>query len=742
MFFWEYICPGAFVHLGKFLNKTVATLVIFEHDLIRSMMQDVLRKNGFNARGAKNSKDAISFIEAEKFDWIIMPYFPNERLTAMHILGLGIRNPHWRSIRMSLLVGERAGDCSDADIADAMKYGCLSYMRGPFTQESFDRDIKQLKERMLAHGFLSDLVSATYLRSIAIDLPLKEAITKMEAAIVNLYPGDFSILMESAESCRNVGSFEEALILCSQARLLEDPKTTVAEKKYNDVLDDIKKSGVELGRVLTSKDILGFDNAVIIDSDTTVSGMISRSLKAVGVAEINIFSDGQEFMDWLGDNEPDVIIMEWRIQKVSAAKILQRVSARPNKNPPQFVVVSSSIAQADLPMLKEFGVGSVVEKPFGKLALMSALLKTHAGNLQKSGVYFEQRIRAFIRAKKYQKALELSKDFFADAQVGKGRKLLVQSDFLLASKNYSTARTTCLKGMSLPHDPIYGLQILGKVFMAERNFPAAMKCFDRVQTLAPVNVERICLMAMAEAEQGNPESSGKLMDTVKEMDSKHEMVLETSVTVALVQGDVVGAKKAVGDLPNIMGVVANQNNRAVAMVKSGSLEKSIDIYEKTLEILPEKSRDAHDIVVWNLALAYIKAGNLEKADLILLKVSDGKPSRISRKAVELRKRIATAASTGVPLALKTDDPEASNRAMSLLGTGSLAASGSRAEDEDLLSKMSSDNISVLSLVDFKPGDLGCFQLMPNTEESKDNLAEILNSLPTIKTRWKIAVPPK
>ena len=174
-------------------------------------------------------------------------------------------------------------------------------------------------------------------------------------------------------------------------------------------------------------------------------------------------------------------------------------------------------------------------------------------------------------------------------------------------------------------------------------------------------------------------------------------------------------------------------------MKSGKFTDSISVYENTLQVLPEQSREAHDIVIWNLALAYVKVGEMAKADETLLKISEGQPTRISRKAAHMRTRIATAATTGVKISLNSEDPVASQGASSLGGTGGV--SGVIPED-DLLSQMSSDSIRMLSLVDFKPGDLGCFQLLPNTKASREALTNILNTLPPFKTRWKVSTPVK
>jgi tetratricopeptide (TPR) repeat protein len=437
-------------------------------------------------------------------------------------------------------------------------------------------------------------------------------------------------------------------------------------------------------------------------------------------------------MDWFQDHEPEMVILEWRIPVLSGAKVMQRVAMKPDKNPPRFVVVSSSLSSADMPLLRELGVGGVVSKPISRKDLMSTLLKANAGASQPAGVYFEQQIRALIRARKIKKAMGLARTFLANPEVDAARKMLIQADFTLATKKFESSRDLCLKAMSLPHDTLYGLQILGKSFMGLRQFDYAMKCFDKAQALSPMNIERICLMAVSEAEQGHKDAANSLIDAAKSVDSKNEMVLETAVNVAVVQGDIATARKNIGDLPNIMGVVAFQNNRAVAMAKALRIPESIDIYAKTIQVLPEKAYEAMDIVLFNLALAYVKIDDLGMADEILAKIGSHGDSRVTQKAKNLRKRIGDAISTGAKLSLKTDDPV-------IMAGAKSAGDDSHHEPAagDSNQELSSDSVRMLSLVDFKPGDLGCFKLFTRESASDADLQQMLNTLPPIKSRWSV-----
>lgn len=224
--------------LQSFANRNVKALVVEPQTQIRAMMQDVLREAGFVARAAANMKEGVACLEAERFDWILMPPSMEGPINFIHILGHAIRNPQWRQLRMSLLMVKDEPDI----IGQAMEYGGLSWHVGPFTKETFALQIKTLMDQMFNYGFLSDMVSAAYVRDISVPDSTKERIAVMEQSIVQLHPGNLNLLMEAADSCRKLGAFERSLLLLTQARLLDETPNSPIEKKLADVQAEMTRT--------------------------------------------------------------------------------------------------------------------------------------------------------------------------------------------------------------------------------------------------------------------------------------------------------------------------------------------------------------------------------------------------------------------------------------------------------------------------------------------------------------------
>ena len=71
---------------------------------------------------------------------------------------------------------------------------------------------------------------------------------------------------------------------------------------------------------------MGIKTCVIIDPDSTVNEVLKSFLQEVGIAKVEYFDDGLKAWGWLRANpEPDIIIQEWRLPKLTGPLLLQRI---------------------------------------------------------------------------------------------------------------------------------------------------------------------------------------------------------------------------------------------------------------------------------------------------------------------------------------------------------------------------------------------------------------------------------
>ena len=103
---------------------------------------------------------------------------------------------------------------------------------------------------------------------------------------------------------------------------------------------------------------------------------LKKTLAEIGVENVVSFADGDEATAWVESNdEPDLIIHEWRIPSLSGPLFIQRVRAKGFYRVP-LVVISSLIKPDDMPLIREMGIAEVVAKPLEKTNLLPALVWT------------------------------------------------------------------------------------------------------------------------------------------------------------------------------------------------------------------------------------------------------------------------------------------------------------------------------------------------------------------------------
>lgn len=66
--------------------------------------------------------------------------------------------------------------------------------------------------------------------------------------------------------------------------------------------------------------------ALIVEDDTNIGDVFSRTLKTVGF-ETEVIHSGATALTWLASNVPDVVILDIRLPHVSGVEILRQIRA-------------------------------------------------------------------------------------------------------------------------------------------------------------------------------------------------------------------------------------------------------------------------------------------------------------------------------------------------------------------------------------------------------------------------------
>lgn len=709
-----------------FSSKESKVVVVDPSGPVRQLMADTIRTTlGFESvEGKASIQDTLQFLEADRVDWVILSLSGDQPVNALHFLKLCSEHADLKHVRISLCLEENERYVLPA----AFELGLLSWHPKPYNKDSLSEEMKQLQTVLEAENFREPLTAAHYLRKHLRQTKSYAAQMDLERNLLDVYPGNAEILLNLAEPQALLGRKEEAKKTLSQVKLL-DPK-------LSDKADELAKAS--LGEALPvggdatggGFNILGINEAVVIDSDDSTSKGVEETLKSLGVATVHRFADGDAAWQFFEKaKEPQLIVLEWRIPQISGPLLIQRVRQHGFLNVP-IVVLSSLLKPDDMPLVREIGVANIIQKPLNRDLFIPSLIWTmQQERLPTEQQTLERKIRQLLKAGKKDEAEPLRVQLLADPQVPMSRKRLIEAEYAYANADYVLARDAALESLKLAGDGILVLNLLGKAFMRLKNHEAALKCFKKAQELSPNNIERLCNIAEANTELGNHAEAGDAIADAKALDPDAKAVAEAEVRVAITKGDTKAAKQLLGDFESLDSLVAYMNNKAVAYAKCGYAQDAVDLYHKTIESIPEDRVETRAIVSYNLALALVRDGDLEGAIKKLDVVLEAKIKKIEKKAQSLRERLKVAVDKGIEFKMKASDASETPKQPVTAEEGSKEAASELASYDDYA--------RLLATVETKRGDLCCYLIFTSPDPADTRTSALLANMPRFQRRDSI-----
>ena len=722
--------------MGSFMtssltNKKCRVVVVDPSGPVRQMMAETIRSTlGFEAVESKASvQDVLSHLESDSADWIVAPLQADQPVNALHLLKICSEHPELRGIRVSLLVTEEESYV----LPTAFELGLFSYHHKPVTKDTLNADMKALFSRFESKQFNEPKTAAHYLRQYLKTVKNHAALAALEKNLLEVYPGDPQILLQLAEPQFHLGNQELAKKTLRQVKLvdktLSDKVTEMAKTLFGnpDALADEGDSGAGIN-------IIGVNNAVIIESDESTARSVEDILKQLGCQKINIFTNGHEAWDYLEKNpEPELIITEWRVPKLTGPLLIQRVRHHGFLNVP-IIVLSSLLKPEDMPLVREISVADIIQKPINKDVFVPALIWTMAQErMPTEQLTLERKIRMLLKSNRKADAEPLRLQLFADKQTPMARKRLIEAEFAFANNQFALARDAAIEALKQAGDSIHVLNVLGKSFMRLSAYDAALKCFKKAQAMSPHNLERLCLIAETQTELGDHAAAEEALDKVTAIDPDSAQTVEAKVNVAITKGDSAMAKKILAAFESIDNIVAYMNNKAISLAKCGQGPEAIELYNKTLESIPDDNLNQKAIVLYNLSLGKSRDGDFAGAIEHLEIAAKVKESRVAKKVTSLLERLKTAQATGKDFKFRgaaAPDPAK--------GTPKDGASDAKDEPKDEAKLATEDDFRrMIAAVDTKRGDLCCFLIFHNPVETDARIPALLAKSPRFQTRVAI-----
>jgi tetratricopeptide (TPR) repeat protein len=380
------------------------------------------------------------------------------------------------------------------------------------------------------------------------------------------------------------------------------------------------------------------------------------------------------------------------------------------------IVLSSLIKTSDMPLIRELGVANLALKPLEKVTFLKAVIWTIQQDRIPSDIYsMENKIRMLLNCKEIKAAELLLTKYLDNSAAQASRKSIFKAELAYAKEQYREARDLAIEAVKHAGESLFALNILGKCLMTMRDYDSALKCFKKAQSISPMNLERLVIMAEAQAELGDKEEAKDILNKAKDIDPENRVVSEGIARVAIASGTGAEAQNALASLDSNINLIRYLNNKAVAHAKCGFAVEGLEIYQKTLAAIPRKEHELIAVVIYNAALAKIRSSDQKGAMDDLEKLLSGKASRVSKKAESLKGRLQEAIKEGRDFTLPDSDPATPS-------TGSHEALAQSTPDAAASSLIN----SMLSL---RPGELCCYLLFKSTALEGPELKKALANPP-------------
>jgi two-component system chemotaxis response regulator CheY len=225
-----------------------------------------------------------------------------------------------------------------------------------------------------------------------------EVVTGMEQALaqVSKYPPDLIVSNLYYEDGTAADLLQK---LREQDESFELPFILVTSEQKREHLEVFKQSGIlailgkpfeqkELEKALKSavsfvnKEDLYFENydvntlrVALVDDSTLARNSINRVLKNLGLNNVTQFVDGCFAIEYLENNEIDLLITDYNMPKVNGIELTKFMKNSGEHSHVPILMVSSEERDAHLAKVHEVGVDAILNKPFDAIKIKEILQK-------------------------------------------------------------------------------------------------------------------------------------------------------------------------------------------------------------------------------------------------------------------------------------------------------------------------------------------------------------------------------
>lgn len=626
-----------------------SALVIAERVDIRGVLREALKAVGV--------KKVISLSNvSEAYD-----YFPtSESIPGMIFMTLEESNSvNWISFLAAKLNSQELTDTiitvlvnedNISELPIAYELGATCHIKMPFTHNDIVSTMNVLIDQGERCKWSTYEIASNTFREYLNDSEKFEELVSLEQAIVDRFPDKPEFLIKLAEAKYSLGFERDAGNILKRASMLGgDIKNKASQLK--DLINADLGTGVP-----DFSEVFEMEKIMIVDSDGASRNLTKECLEKLGTFEYLEFESAIDaFESYDFDTPPDLLITEWKLPKLGGMQFIQRI-VDGSTDLPLIIVTSSNIKEADMPLLKEIYVAGFVEKPILQSTLQSLIVnKFVATKVPRDAESIYNKIHLAARNEDLHEALKLYGTYRALDKKNEVITLLIEAEINYLKGFFDEAKKHAYNAFVKSGGSLAANALIVKILVKLKLPIDAMKTLNWAQNVSPKNISRICQIAELHSEMGNREDADQFVEKAGQIDKDAPLTQETSARVALNSGDTSTVKKILMNMDSLTPLITYMNNRAVALVRQGEVDKGIKLYNDALEALPEERLKEKSAILYNLGLAFARINRLPESSEELTKIIEAHHPRLYSKVKNLKKNVDTAMKRGVALSFQAQD---------------------------------------------------------------------------------------
>lgn len=622
-------------------NKHGKILIVEPSSAIRLEIQSALRLAGFREfETVNNILDAKKYLRVSSADWIITQVFKKETENVCHLLRLLYEGADTTKKRpfVTMMVNSDEIDF----VPKAFELGLMS-----FQTRQIIRDVLVFEaERLISIGFecnyQPEFVAATYLRQFLSEKKMFDDWSVLEQGLLKFKPSEVKTLLRLAEVNLSRKNYREGISFLTQALVVDSKSQSEVDRLKR--LFSTPEFEYEFKKLSAAFDI---DRCMVIDPDEAVHLALAPILKQLNIPKVETYVDGEQAWNSVEmQGEPDLLICEWKIPKVSGPAFIQRMRAKGLHKAP-VMLLSSLIRESDAILVSELGIAKITSKPVDVKQFVAALSQTLQQDKRPTEApAIERKILKLINLAQFAAARSLIDTYKTNSGVSESRHCYLVGELLYAEGKYDAAKDEVIKSIKLAErDSLSSTNLLGKCLMRMGDFQAALQFMQKAQTISPSNIDRMCSIAELQIATNNFEQAVKTIDEAKKIDARNQKVAAAELNLALMQNDHSKAERLLPQLSSPTQVITFMNIQAVSRIRSNQISEGIELYKRTISLLKGASyNQIKGRLHYNLGLAYARQDAYEKAQKELAIAATLGGGLLKQKAQSLATRVQEAIS--------------------------------------------------------------------------------------------------